>query len=969
MGRGHFSISCLIAALPVTPVDGAAQPFVEPDVEARQEPSMEAQEAFAAGDYARAADLLRAELADCRLMLDTLKPDGCMLLAYGLVSVATTLADHATIDQVGVRYLEDATALFGPVSLDRSIAASFLSASYTARGRFAEAEAVNAIDLEVTRALVGENHPDYGITLNNMGVTLDLQGRYSEAEPLYRDALRIQRDATGPETLDTATALGNLARNLDNQGRLLESEDLYREALAIRRTSLQPHDPDLAINLQNLALVLRQLDLLPEALDLLAEAGRIRLAALGPDHPDSLSFELAMAGTLTAASRHRQAAELFESLLARRTDHPEWSGMNSLLVQAAEFFLSRGRAERADELLRELIAREQASEVPNRAVRGNALVRRARILRARGDHGEALRQLDLALADLRASGDRLAVNEAQIERARIERDHGDFASALATLEAVDRDLAAILPDDHPSRLFLAAERGETLAEAGNPAATAVLSDAVARAETRMRRDFASNPGDSAGKDRYARIFEAELAHLAHQPENAARALSLVQLAQQSAAARVAQRVADAQKSDDMSLRTAQRGYLVAVQTVAAAEDALVGARDESALAPLTARLLVARAELDAASEALRTARGSEAELGPVLDLATIRERLAPEDRLIVLHEERTRDRVALHRFVVTRDTLSWDVIDPDTTSALQDRLDRFRLATRRGAETSRGQVTSTRVAGDMQSLLTGIRAILEPQRPPATDGEGRLFTVANGSLSAFPLALILGESAATTRETRLPIVASLPAERPAATAERLLAIGVSTGSQDLPELPWVISQLDDLASLPWGGAALLRDREATLPAIVARAGALQPDIVVIAAHARIDAGNPQLMISDGAGGLTGMDLADISSLPLDGALIVLSACDTANLAELDDDALSSFTWAFLAAGARGVVVSHWPVDDAAGRALAGRFVEQLRLMPEAPDRALAEARDWLRQQPHARWQEPFYWSVLSYVDP
>ena len=64
--------------------------------------------------------------------------------------------------------------------------------------------------------------------------------------------------------------------------------------------------------------------------------------------------------------------------------------------------------------------------------------------------------------------------------------------------------------------------------------------------------------------------------------------------------------------------------------------------------------------------------------------------------------------------------------------------------------------------------------------------------------------------------------------------------------------------------------------------------------------------------------------AEILPLDLSGALVVLSACESGQLGETAEPV--GLGWAFLAAGASGVVVSQWVVQDEATRAADGQLL-------------------------------------------
>lgn len=103
-----------------------------------------------------------------------------------------------------------------------------------------------------------------------------------------------------------------------------------------------------------------------------------------------------------------------------------------------------------------------------------------------------------------------------------------------------------------------------------------------------------------------------------------------------------------------------------------------------------------------------------------------------------------------------------------------------------------------------------------------------------------------------------------------------------------------------------------------------------------------------------------MTSAEIVQLDVRGALVVLSACESGTHGRSTEPV--GLGWAFLAAGAAGVLVSHWPVDDVATATLMTSLY-QLLAAGEPPDRALRTAQlHAAESQPH-----PFYWGAFSYL--
>ena len=90
---------------------------------------------------------------------------------------------------------------------------------------------------------------------------------------------------------------------------------------------------------------------------------------------------------------------------------------------------------------------------------------------------------------------------------------------------------------------------------------------------------------------------------------------------------------------------------------------------------------------------------------------------------------------------------------------------------------------------------------------------------------------------------------------------------------------------------------------------------------------------------------------------LDADLVTLSACETGLGRQAGGEGLLGFVQALLQAGSRSVLVSLWPVDDAATALLMTRFYENLLgqreglKAPLGKAEARAEAKQWLRSLP------------------
>jgi CHAT domain-containing protein/Tfp pilus assembly protein PilF len=99
---------------------------------------------------------------------------------------------------------------------------------------------------------------------------------------------------------------------------------------------------------------------------------------------------------------------------------------------------------------------------------------------------------------------------------------------------------------------------------------------------------------------------------------------------------------------------------------------------------------------------------------------------------------------------------------------------------------------------------------------------------------------------------------------------------------------------------------------------------------------------------------------DVRGLDLPADLVVLSACQTALGRDMRGEEPMGLTHAFLTAGASGVVVSLWSVEDRATAVLMERFYRGLLVDGLPPAEALRQAQLALWRDP--RWSAPFYWA-------
>jgi CHAT domain-containing protein len=138
---------------------------------------------------------------------------------------------------------------------------------------------------------------------------------------------------------------------------------------------------------------------------------------------------------------------------------------------------------------------------------------------------------------------------------------------------------------------------------------------------------------------------------------------------------------------------------------------------------------------------------------------------------------------------------------------------------------------------------------------------------------------------------------------------------------------------------------------------------------------------PPAMPSEADDGV--LSASEVSDMRLSAEWLILSACTTATAgggeaAIGDPDSLGVLSRAFLFAGARRLVASHWNLSAVTGRLLVTNMLKAVTIDPALPpSEALARTQRALRTGVHADgspvfgwdrdWQHPFFWAPLSII--
>jgi CHAT domain-containing protein/tetratricopeptide (TPR) repeat protein len=818
---------------------------------------------------------------------------------------------------------------------------------YKDAGRLAEAEAALGRALATVRATLGNDHPNVAATMGNLATVLNASARFVEAENLNKQALAVYEKVFGSNHPITAIALNNLANNYLDQGRADDAMGLQQRVLAIHEKAFGPDSPDVARSLNNLANGYKGAGRGAEAGALYQRSLRILEQKFGEDSPQSARALSSVARFAQTSGRLDEAAEKFSRVLKidEKTYGPDHPSLVDDLRSLAFIDMERSRYPQARIGLERALVIAQAKLGPRHRTTLFTEVNLAEIIGRQGQWPEALAMLRRAAADNAGQG----AGGAAIGRF--------FDLDTALVDAIWQ-VASGHPDDGArDEAFRAAQR------ASESQAGAALAQMAARF--------------GAGSDAVAAAVRRQ-----------------------------------------QDLKAGIEGLDKRITTELGAPD---GKRNDALIASLRTEAARAQKAFDEISVRIVREFPGYAELSSPspLSIAQTQALLKPDEALVSYLSTGKQSYV----FAVTREGSVWQQI-PLTAAEIGERVARLRAGLFNATPDA-----GTPVPFDLEASHALYVALLGPVEGFIA-GKPKLLTVPTGALTSLPFQVLvtkkpdpavapderyrkaswlLGQKAVTV----LPSVPSLRALRSFAKTSRATKPFIGFGDPLLqrsggdgkaaprsvqPYQSYYKGSLVDLDTLRKGLPAL-PDTADELRAVARELGATDSDVRLGAAATVTSvkaAGLEQYRVVDFAthglvagevGGLSEpalvLSLPDrptaeddglltasrVAKLSLDADWAVLSACNTAAGDKPGAEGLSGLARAFFYAGARALLVSHWPVDsEAAVRLTTSAFSE----LAKNPGIGRAEAlrrsmQKLLADRSSVRNSDPAIWAPFVLV--
>ncbi|HYD56326.1 MAG TPA: tetratricopeptide repeat protein [Burkholderiales bacterium] len=237
------------------------------------------------------------------------------------------------------------------------------------RGQFGEAETLHHQVLAIHEKTLGPDHPTTATSLSNLGRVFDLQGKYADAEAVYRRSLDVRERVLGRDHPDVATVLNNLAKVLQELGKdqqlsvsearararvgatvgaATEIESMYRRALAIQDKALGREHPSTALTLNNLGGLLALRGDFGQAEQMQRSALGTMEKVFGEQHPDTAAVLTSLSLALDRQGKIAEAEASFQRAveISRKTANPR-----NLLINAANLGFSLAKRGRYREAL------------------------------------------------------------------------------------------------------------------------------------------------------------------------------------------------------------------------------------------------------------------------------------------------------------------------------------------------------------------------------------------------------------------------------------------------------------------------------------------------------------------------------------------------------------------------------------------------------------------------------------------
>ncbi|UZK67488.1 CHAT domain-containing protein [Sphingomonas sp. M1-B02] len=802
-------------------------------------------------------------------------------------------------------------------------AASLLSNTATIladRGDYLGALERHYMALAIRKRAQGERSLEVGSSTFGIGYVLFRQGKVEESLDWLRRGAEMQLEFGAPENPLGVVRQTSYASVLGTAGRYEESIAAARKAADHAEIHLPKNHPTLGIALNNLGKALNESGQFAESVGVFRRALEVRVAAHGEQHPSTAIALKNLSSPLFAIGRGEEA--------------------EALLMRAAEIYVA---------------SKETADPTALGVIYSSA----ATMASARGDVTLAETRLRAAIATLEknAGAGHVALVDPITEIANLLFLQGKVDEALPFAARANDIARAGYPEDHVDRTGAIIVHARLVAAKGDTAAGFAQAETAARSIERRMLDAAASSKDAVTLGPVNRRHLGRFAAFALETGHAQAAFKALQLANLTETAATLSAVAARAATRDPQVADLARALQDRArrgQQLRSEHSKALVAKGQASIERLSGEIAANDTLLLGAEAALDTRFPEYRALSrpAPIELTAYQATLDPGSALIAPFTVDGR----LVTVAVTRNGLTWarsegterDVADAirairasvDQAGALAtfDRRAAHRLYTYLLPRTLERDValSDTLLLYGGEALASVPLGLLVTRTPSGRDDDPaalrRTAWLIRDKAVAIPMTLARSPEHVAIADTKFlgiggPTLA--PASAPLEVASLFRGGAVNLEAvRNLPSLPNAQRELRSMAIAFGGDSRVIVGDQAT-EAAVKGLDLENVSVIAFATHGLVNGemnglGEPALVFTPPASSSSADDglltASEISLLRLSADWIILSACNTAAGANGGSPSYSGLARAFLHAGGRSLLLSHWAVrDDAAAR--------------------------------------------------
>ena len=210
------------------------------------------------------------------------------------------------------------------------------------------------------------------------------------------------------------------------------------------------------------------------------------------------------------------------------------------------------------------------------------------------------------------------------------------------------------------------------------------------------------------------------------------------------------------------------------------------------------------------------------------------------------------------------------------------------------------------------------------------------------------------------------VLLAASANQPVPRAKKLLLVGNPISpSAEFPDLPQAGAEMTDVERYFAAPERTVLSRQQATAAAYLDSKPAQYSFIHFVAHGTASRASPldSAVILSKQGDSYKLYARDIVTQPLHANLVTISACHGAGERTYSGEGLVGLTWAFLRAGAHGVIAALWEVNDNSTPELMDDLYAEIQ-KGSAPDAALHHAKLKLLHSGTV-YQKPFYWAPFE----